>query len=224
MDLFRDEPIAIDLVYADAGHPENIFGIAAYHSSARLVLHKDLARVVLKTARLLRERHHWTLVLKDGLRPVEAQQALIDTDIVRHNSHWLQEPRLLSGPGQGAHPRGMAIDVAVQGADDTPIDMGTVFDAMVPESARGYTGFSPAILGNRHALETAFLAAAESLSLPLLLLPSEWWDFRFPPAYFSAFAPLSDRDLPEGLTMCSPSSAAEEADLERLANAVLLSL
>ena len=221
MDLFPDEPIAIDLVYADKNHPENIFGTAVYNGEARLILHKDLARIVLLTARLLHARHGWTLVLKDGLRPVEAQAALMETDIVKRNPHWLGEPRLLSGPGQGAHPRGMAIDVSVQG-----VDMGTVFDAMVPESARDYRGYDEEILQNREWLEKAFTDAAQTLELPLLPLPSEWWDFRLPAHYNGSYAPLSDADLPPPLKMCARPAADATWDdhFAALAKAIPLSL
>ena len=224
MDLFHGEPIAIDLVYAKTDHPENIFGIAAYHKDARLILHKELARIVLKTARLLQEHYGWALVLKDGLRTVEAQRALMDTDIVRRNPHWLEEPRLLSAPGQGAHPRGMAIDVSVNEADGTPVDMGTLFDAMVPESARNYDGFPPDILQNRSTLEEAFAEAAQALSLPLLALPSEWWDFRLPASYNGLYEPLSDDDLPDCLKMCSGGKNTDAPDFGRLAKDILLSI
>ncbi len=227
MDLFCDaRPLRIDLVYADADHPENIFGVAAYASAARLILHKDLARVVIAAARLLYTRHGWIIVLKDGLRTLEAQERLIDTDIVRANPQWLKEPRLLSAPGQGAHPRGMAIDVSVLNKDGYPVDMGTVFDAMLPESARAYEGFDREILDNRAALETAFTDAADSLSLPLLPLPSEWWDFRFPASYNRQFAPLSDRDLPPALKMCEGTRGDDfwEGHFHALAKSILLSL
>lgn len=226
MGLFtRSEPLAIDLVYANAAHPENIFRIAAYHAQARMILHKDLARVVLSASRTLHKKHGWTLVLKDGLRTIEAQRALIDTDIVRRNPHWLEEPRLLSSPGQGAHPRGMAIDVSVIDREESHVDMGTLFDAMVPESARDYRGFSQEVLDNRAALETAFIEAAENLSLPMLALPSEWWDFRFPGVYSSNFVPLSDEDLPPSLKMTIISGQGPaEPDFERLAKDVLLSI
>ena len=221
MDIFGDEPIAIDVVYANAAHPENIFGTAVYAKDARLVLHRDLARIVLLAARLLQTRHGWTLVLKDGLRPVDAQTALMDTDIVKRNPHWLQEPRLLSGPGQGAHPRGMAIDVSVKN-----VSMGTVFDAMVAESARDYKGFDEGILQNRRHLESGFADAADKLGLPLLALPSEWWDFRLPASYHQRFAPLSDGDLPPPLKMCSKATpdAAWDAHFDDLAKTLPLSL
>lgn len=226
MDLFcSTEAILIDLVYANASHPENIFGIDAYRKDARLILHKDLARVVIAVSRGLNKDHGWTLVLKDGLRTIEAQKALIETDIVRQNPHWLGEPRLLSGPGQGAHPRGMAIDVSVLDAAGQPVDMGTVFDAMVPESARAYDGFSKEVLNNRQVLEDAFTDAADALSLPMLPLASEWWDFRFPSGHTAPFAALSDDDLPVSLKMCGVTGPVyPEPDFERLAKDILLSI
>lgn len=221
MDIFGDEPLSIDLVYANAAHPENIFGRAVYAQGARLILHRDLARIVLLTARLLHTRHGWTLVLKDGLRPVEAQAALMETDIVKRNPHWLQEPRLLSGPGQGAHPRGMAIDVSVKG-----VSMGTAFDAMVADSARDYTGFDEGILQNRRQLESGFADAAAKLGLPLLALPSEWWDFRLPATYHTRFSALSDADLPPPLKMCATAApdAEWDAHFDGLAKTLPLSL
>lgn len=217
MDLFiADEPLAIDLVYAQAKHPENIFGIAAYHPKARLTLHKDLARIVIAAARTIHQGHGWTLVLKDGLRPIEAQKILIETDIVRNNPHWLEEPRLLSSPGQGAHPRAMAIDVSVQDKNGQPVDMGTVFDEMTPQSARSFKDFSEGILQNRETLESAFMTAAAALNIPLLPLPSEWWDFRIPASHSGQYAPLSDADLPSPLRMCA-APAADEAAEEKMA-------
>lgn len=222
MDLFAGiESFKIDIVYAQKNHPENIFGIAAYHEKARMILHRDMARVVVLASRLLRDRHGWTLIMKDGLRPVEAQQRLIETDIVKQNPHWLTEPRLLSSPGQGAHPRGMAIDVSVEG-----VNMGTVFDAMVPESARAYTGFAKDILENRKKLETAFIDAGNTLNLPVLPLPSEWWDFRFQKDHVQRFEPIRDADLPDPLKICTArkSDPKWEDHLSQLAKSVLLSL
>lgn len=214
MDVFAGEPIKIDLVYADAKHPQNIFKVAAYDKAMRLILHKDLARVVLLAARTLHKSHGWILVLKDGLRPIEAQQRLVETDIVKANPHWLQDPRLLSGPGQGAHPRGMAIDVSCEDRNGASVDMGTLFDEMTAQSARAYDGFSPEILNNRKILEEAFTGAAEQLSLPMLPLASEWWDFRFPASYTGTFAPLSEKEL----------KPLEGKNFDTLAKSILMSI
>jgi D-alanyl-D-alanine dipeptidase len=222
MDIFGAEPLEIDVVYADPAHPENIFGVAVYEKNARMVLHRELARAVLLTSRILHERHGWILILKDGLRPVEAQERLVETEIVKRNPRWLQDPgRLLSGPGQGAHPRGMAIDVSVK-----DVDMGTVFDEMTTQSARDYTGFDAVVLENRRKLETVFGDAAARLGLPLLALPSEWWDFRFPADHYKHFAPLRDADLPNPLKICAPagSDAAWDDHFDSLAKSIPLSL
>lgn len=220
------EPILIDLVYANQKHEENIFKTALYHPDALLSLHKDLARIVLLAARSLHKSDGWVLVLKDGLRTIEAQARMMETEIVRQNPQWLEEPRMLSSPGQGGHPRGMAVDVAVIDHDGKPVDMGTVFDCMTALSARDYTGFSPAILKNRKTLEEAMMAAAQDCSLPLLPLPNEWWDFRFPSTHYAGIAGLSDNHLPPPLYMCATpqQTDADMVRLEALAKSILLSL
>lgn len=205
MDLFRGEPFKIDIVYAAAAHTQNIFNTALYHKKSRLSLHRELARIVIAVARELHKQHNYVLVLKDGLRPVEAQARMGQTKIVQDNPHWLEEPnRLVSPPGAGAHPRGMAIDVSLEKQDGHTIDMGTMFDEMTDQSARDYRNFSDAILDNRRILEDSFVSQAQRLNLPMLPLPSEWWDFRFPRAYYEQWAPLSEADLPPPLRMIAP--------------------
>jgi len=204
-DLTGCEPVTVDLVYARADHPENVFKTAIYHERARLWLHKDLAAITIETARRLNQHFGYTLVLKDGLRPVEAQAKVWETDIMKAHPEWA-ERHLFARPGMGGHPRGMAIDVSVLCADGSPVDMGVPFDYFsedpdVNPAARDYTGFSESILQNRRDLETAFIAAAESLDLPLYPLYSEWWDFRFPKDIAQQFAPIYDADLPEHIRM-----------------------
>lgn len=225
MDIFLgQEPVFIDLVYANSKHPENIFSTSLYRSNARLSLHHDLARVVIKAARYINQSHQWILVLKDGLRTIEAQQAMMETKIVRANPHWLMEPRMLSGPGMGGHPRGMAVDVSVIDKNGATIDMGTSFDTMTPQSARSYGGFSNDVLRNREILESAFVSGAKDLSLPILPLPSEWWDFRFPATHSNQYAPLSDVDLPGAFQMTRQDGPVYEIDTDSLAKSVSMSL
>jgi D-alanyl-D-alanine dipeptidase len=207
MDLFKAEPIIVDLVYAQAQHPENIFKEALYHNGARLFLHRDMARVVISTARYLHHHYQWTLVLKDGLRTIEAENAAMNTGILRANPQWLEGPNVLfSKPGSGAHPRGMAIDVSVLDKHERPVNMGTHFDEMSEKSARDYMGFAPQILEDRLKLETAFTHEAARLKLPMLPLASEWWDFRFPRIYYEQWSPLSDAELPEEFRLCTAPS------------------
>ena len=210
--VFFDEfidayPISIDLVYAKATHPDNHFG-GLYHSSARLLGHRDLACVIFLAATRLQAAQGWHMVLKDCLRPMDAQALMMETEIVRANPHWLIEPRFLSMPGQGGHPRGMAIDVGALNDAGEEIDFGTRFDyfsvstdVSVNKAHRAYKGHSDLINQNRIILETALQQAAYDLSLPLYPLPHEWWDFRFTSDYTNNYAPFSEMDLPDGYKM-----------------------
>lgn len=203
MDIFVGrEPIQIDLVYAQKNHPRNIFETALYHNEARLWAHKDIAAITLLTARHLHQTYQYTLEIQDCLRTVEAQEAMQETKIVKQHPEWMEEPdRLLAPPGAGGHPRAMAIDVRLIDKEGNPVDMGTEFDHMDESAHRHYDGFSADILKNRKILEDAYMNSAQKLKLPFLPLPSEWWDFRFPPQYTREFAPLQEIDLPPQMQM-----------------------
>lgn len=210
MDLFAGPaPVRIDLVYANPVHARNIFARALYHPQARLWLHEDLAAIVLRAAAHLRRHYGWTTLLKDGLRTVEAQAMMQDTDIVKANPHWsgaVPEKRLLSAPGNGAHPRAMAIDVGFTDKDGREVDMGTPFDFFTSDpddnpAARAFTGLKDDILERRRIVEDVFLSAAAAQGLPLVPLASEWWDYRFPAEIYNAFPALHDAALPEWMRM-----------------------
>jgi len=213
MDIYADGsdhsvPLAIDLVYSDAAHPENIFETALYRQDARLYLYRPFADIVLRAAALIHERDGSVLVLKDGLRPVEAQQAMQETPIVRANPQWSADgpDRLLSPPGKGGHPRGMAVDVTIAHPDGMEWDMGTPFDYLTTDpalnpAARDYRDLAPDILANRATLEGAFLQAAAQCGYEILPLPSEWWDFRFPSRVSEQYAPIHNADLPPDMRM-----------------------
>ncbi|CAB3764383.1 M15 family metallopeptidase [Paraburkholderia solisilvae] len=202
MDEFKSTaPLKIDLVYATASHPENLFEVALYRADARLWLHRELAEVVIKAARICYQKSGYIVVLKDGLRPVDVQAAMYDAPIVKANPHWTAgETRMLAEPGQGGHPRGMAIDMALETADGCLVDMGTHFDHLPNDPAdnpasRNYEKISNVAKSNRRLLTQAMLDAASALNRQLLPLPSEWWDFRFPAAYSERYAALCEHHL-----------------------------
>ncbi len=196
--------LSCDLPYAKGAHPENMFQEAVYRPDAGLWLHRDLLCVVAYAAVFAVRRHGWGLVLKDGLRPVEAQQAMQETAIVRAHPHWCEDgpARMLSTPGKGAHPRGMAIDLVPVCLSDggEPVDMGTAFDALPADPARNpahraYPDLPEEVRANRRALERLIMDAAVAAGVPLRPLPVEWWDFRCPDDIYNARTPLSDADL-----------------------------
>lgn len=206
MDLFEgQEPIKIDIVYKKADHEHNIFETALYHKSARLWLHKDLAAVIILAARLLlwQSGKTWLIELKDGLRTTDVQAAMQNTEIVKNNPEWMAEPpnRLLSPPGMGAHPRGMAVDIIPITREGQSVPMGTSFDDMNPKSARSCSSLSLDVLQNRKIFEQSVLDAAILLEQPIVGLDTEWWDFRYEADYYGQFAPLSDSELPVQMQM-----------------------
>lgn len=227
MDIFVGcEPMSIDLVYANANHPRNIYGETIYHHKSKLWAHKAIAAVTVLAARILNQKTNYTFNLKDCLRTTDAQIAMTKTQIVKNNPDWLKEPnRMVSPPGSGAHPRGMAIDVCVLNSDGREIDMGTPFDDMDPRSYRSCGALPKAILRNRRLLEDAFMASAKVLGVDFLPLPSEWWDFRFPKKIYRHYKPLSDKDLPPKMQMtCKVEnniSDFENAHFKALASAII---
>lgn len=207
MDIFSgDFSLRTQLTYAQ---PDNLLlGEAIYRRNARLWLHEDLARIVLLACRICRKNHGFHMVLYDGLRTVEAQQKMLECARVKQNPHWLEEPRLLSPPGAGGHPRGMAIDVALETPQGQLLDMGTPFDFLAENAApehnpahRRHPHLSSQASENRAILENVMMRAAKILNLPLLPLPQEWWDFRLPSSIYERYEPLSDADLPWQMRM-----------------------
>lgn len=211
-DFEKTHPVRIDLVYAKPEHPHNIFKEAIYRKEAHLWGHRLFVPIVLRAAEICHEKSGYIFELKDILRTVEAQEKIVSTAIVRAHPEWLEEPRLFAPPGRGGHPRGMAADIVLVDGNGEELDMGTVFDYMTEDkrvnpAARDFTNFGRGeaydkmVLSNRRLLEDSMVEAAKELSLPLLPLPQEWWDFRFPYEYANTFAPVYDRDLPPGMRM-----------------------
>lgn len=200
MDQFeKGDPVRVDIAYA---RDDNLlFGQRIYSKNARLWLHRDLAEIVCAASRAIHKKYGYYCMLYDGLRTVDAQEAMLITQRVQDNPDWLEEPnRLLSPPGAGAHPRGMAIDIALEDASGRPLDMGTPFDDLSERAHRDYP-HTEDVQDNRAVLCDAMMQAARALGRPLLPLPAEWWDFRFPPDVYESYAPLSDSDLPDDMRM-----------------------
>lgn len=192
--------LRIELAYARAEN--TLFGERIYRTDAKLWLHARLAAVVL-TAANAAYAQGFRLVLYDGLRTTSAQAKMLETARVKANPHWLEEPRLLSPPGKGAHPRGMAIDVSLETLEGALLDMGTDFDFLAADPSpahnpahRQYVHLSPEAAQNRALLDGFMVEAAKECGEALMLLAQEWWDFRLPPDITEGFAPLADDDLP----------------------------
>lgn len=214
LDAYVDNnPLKVDLVYAQATHPDNMFKQEIYRPAARMWGHRDFVKIIIRAAHLCYQRSGLLFELKDCLRTVEAQGLMQQTAIVKAHPHWLEEPnRLLSPAGKGGHPRGMAVDIILIDQQGDEIDMGTRFDFLTEDrannpAARSYTQFKEdavynhLILQRRKLLEDSMLQAAEEQAQKILPLPQEWWDFRFMPDYSNRFHPIHDKDLPPEMRM-----------------------
>lgn len=204
--LANQMPFRIELSYAK---PDNLlFGERIYRAGAQLWLHKVLAEVVLKAAADCYKTYGCRFILYDGLRTTDAQAKMLETQRVKDNPHWLEEPRLLSPPGKGGHPRGMAIDIALEYEDGSLLDMGTPFDYLAADPSpagnpahRQFLRLTEEVHKNRKMLTDVMMKAAGSLGTPLLPLPQEWWDYRLPAEIYEQYEPLSDADLPRQMRM-----------------------
>lgn len=190
----ENESMRIHLAYAR--HDNLLFKERIYKAEATLWLYKDLADIVKLAAQQCFERYKIRFVVYDGLRTIEAQEAMMKTKRALENPHWMEEPRMLSVPGSGGHPRGMAVDIGLESIDGVLLDMGCAFDYMGAEAHRDYL-HNPEIIENRRILDSCMVNTASALGHELFLLPQEWWDFRFPAALYEQFVPLSDKTLPD---------------------------
>ncbi len=189
----------IDLAYA---RDDNLlFGERIYRPDAKLWLYKDLADITMTAALYCYETYGLHFILYDGLRTIEAQEAMTKTARVRENPHWLEPPRLLSPPGSGGHPRGMAIDIGLEDKDGTLIDMGCAFDYLAensnPEHNPAHREYKHAkhIQNNRSKLDKSMIYGATKHQTALTPLTEEWWDYRLPSKFYNRFKPLSEADI-----------------------------
>lgn len=209
INLFEsDFPILVNLIYAQKDHPDNHFGQLYHPKTFLLWLHKDLARIILRASQMGSELFGWTLDLLDGLRPVEAQR-----EMSKFSIPW----QMLARPGQGGHPRAMAVDIFPRDHDGNKLEMGTAFDQFVENygqdinyADRSITDFGKSlkdnleIWQNRGKLTYLMLEAARQFDHEILPLPHEWWDYRLPKELSDQYAPLKESDLYPFQRLISP--------------------
>lgn len=153
--------IDIDLRYATA---DNISGRPIYTRAAAL-LHPD-AHTALMRAADLAQAQRLRLIVYDAYRPRAAQQRLWEA---------LPDPTFVADPAQGsAHSRGVAVDLTLGDAQGHPLEMGTGFDAMVPQSYHARTDISVKAQRNRAMLLGIMTAAG------WMYQPHEWWHYHLP--------------------------------------------
>lgn len=155
--------IDLDLRYADAG---NITGRAIYRQP--LCLLHPAAAACLGRAVVLARHQGFRLRLFDAFRPVEAQWRLWEA---------FPDPVFIADPRVGSsHSRGIAVDLTLADADGRPLDMGTPFDDLTPQSHHGRVDIPAETQRHRGLLLGVMVAAG------WCHYSCEWWHYQLPQA------------------------------------------
>jgi D-alanyl-D-alanine dipeptidase len=173
-----DYDVALDIVYATAAN----FTGAPIYARAGAYLHPEAA-VALTRAIALAKAVGLRLKIYDAFRPTEAQWKMWN-----HTP----DPEFLADPRRGSpHSRGAAVDLTLIATDGTALDMGTPFDAFVPQSHHARTDISAEAQRNRFQLLGLMTAAGWDF------YRNEWWHYQL----FDArrLPLLSDSVLDRGL-------------------------
>ena len=151
--------VEIALAYATA---DNLSGSRIYTSPA-CYLHEKAAGLLKKAVHLARPLD-LRLKIFDAYRPAEAQWRLWNA---------LPDPEFVADPRRGSpHTRGVAIDLTLVDAQGAALDMGTGFDAAVPQSHHGSTEIPVAAQHNRFTLLGIMMAAGWDN------YRNEWWHYQ----------------------------------------------
>lgn len=149
--------IKIDLAYATT---QNFTGRVLY-TDTRAWLRPEAADALLRAADSFAAMG-LQLVLLDAFRPVSVQQAL-----------WAirPDPEFVADPAIGSdHSRGVAVDITLADAKGH-LDMGTDFDAALPQSHHDRHDIAPQAVRNRETLRRVMAEAGFAAN------PYEWWHY-----------------------------------------------
>ena len=152
-----DPNIEVDLAYAT----ENNFTGQVLYDDNRAYLRPEAAEALSKVASTLATLDI-RIVLLDAFRPISVQHRLW---AFRPDPEFVADPKIGSD-----HSRGIAVDVTL--ADSSGwLDMGTDFDAAVPQSHHDRFDIPKRAVENRNILREAMAKAGFQEN------PLEWWHY-----------------------------------------------
>ena len=116
-----DFNIRVVLPYSSS---DNFTGQVLYESSQYAYLQPDVAAMLAKASKLLREKYpKYYLLVMDAARPLSVQQKMWDAVKGTPNNIYVANPRKT-----GLHNYGAAVDVTITNEYGVELDMGTPFD------------------------------------------------------------------------------------------------
>lgn len=188
--------LEIEIPFSDPNHKLNKFGYV-YKKDIQVCLYKDLASVVISAGKIAFKEYNWKLKIMDALRTVDAQKNMLK---IKEKNNWPDD--LVSSPGTGAHPRGMAVDILpINAKTNEYIDMGSICGEFSERSSRNCKNLSKIAQENREKLNIIMRKAAKLNCIKLVELPTEWWDFRLEEEVWRKYKAINDNDLPIELRM-----------------------
>lgn len=153
--------IEVDLLYAT----ENNFTGRVLYTDTRVWLHRDAAAALYRVADHAASAE-LRLRLLDAFRPAAVQDMLW---AVRPDPEFVADPKIGSD-----HTRGIAVDLTLVDREGRVLDMGTDFDAALPESHHGAVRIAQDAQRNRLLLAGLMSVAG------FVINPFEWWHYALP--------------------------------------------
>ncbi len=169
-----DSSIQIDLKYASA---DNFMKQKLYHKLTKLYLQKDVAERIAKSQVFLKSIHpNYSLLIYDGVRPVEVQQRMwdaLDTIPVAERGRFVSNPK-----NHSVHNYGAAVDLTIVDEQGIPLDMGAGYDDI---RKIAYPSLEAQFLASGELTEKQInnrkLLRKVMQNQGFINIPSEWWHF-----------------------------------------------
>ena len=169
-----DATIQVDLKYAST---DNFMKRKLYFSIDKLYLQKDVAERISKCQSYLKTLHpDYSLLIYDGVRPIEVQQRMwdaLDTIPVSERGKFVSNPK-----NHSVHNYGAAVDLTIVDEDGKPLDMGAGYDDI---RKIAYPSLEARFLTSGELksfqVENRKLLRKVMRSQEFINIPSEWWHF-----------------------------------------------
>lgn len=169
-----DSTIRVDLKYAST---DNFMKQQLYFTLNKLYLQKDVAERLGSVQNYLKTLHpDYSLLIYDGVRPIEVQQRMwnaLDTIPVSERGKFVSNPK-----NHSVHNYGAAVDLTIVDENGKPLDMGAGYDDI---RKIAYPSLEAQFLANGELksfqVENRKLLRKVMKSQGFINIPSEWWHF-----------------------------------------------
>lgn len=123
-----DPSISVKMIYAT---PDNFVGETLYDDLTEAYLLPEVAQKLSKAQKALKNLNsEYSLIIYDAARPMSVQHKMREVAVKKGKQIYVSNP----ANGGGLHNYGAAVDVSIIDKEGKPLNMGTPFDFLGPES------------------------------------------------------------------------------------------